>query len=160
MPNRTLTFQSKDMQFGLQIPKSELQSIYTICSHSQNETGGIMIGYYSDDLSFAKVTKLTSPPAGSICRAFSFIREGKSLARILDKYWEKKQYYLGEWHFHPNASARPSRTDLNTMQKLAGTESIHCPEPILFIIGGNNTSWAFSCYVFANGSEIQLFQLD
>ena len=114
----------------------------------------------TNDLSFAKVTKLTSPPAGSICRAFSFIREGKSLARILDKYWEKKQYYLGEWHFHPNASARPSRTDLNTMQKLAGTESIHCPEPILFIIGGNNTSWSFSCYVFANGSEIQLFQLD
>lgn len=156
MGNEILSFQSEDMSFGLQIPRSELNSIYKMCLASSNETGGILIGYYSADLSWAIVTKATAPPAGSIRRAFTFVREGKSLTRLLDKYWKKKQYYLGEWHFHPNASAQPSSTDLNTMRRLADTESLHCPEPILCIIGGNRSCWTLYCSVFVNGKEIQL----
>jgi len=160
MGNEILSFQSEDMSFGLQIPRIELNSMYKMCLASSNETGGVLIGYYSADLSWAKVTKATAPPTGSIRRAFTFVREGKSLTRLLDKYWKKKQYYLGEWHFHPNASAEPSSTDRNTMHKLASTASLHCPEPILFIIGGSSSKWTFYCSVFVEKKEIRLFPLE
>lgn len=160
MDNEILSFQSEDMSFGLQIPKSELNSIYKMCSASSNETGGILIGYYSENLSWAIVTKATAAPAGSIRHAFAFVREGKSLTRLLDKYWKQKQYYLGEWHYHPNASAEPSSTDRNTMCKLANTTSLHCPEPILFVIGGNCSRWNIHCSVFAAEKEICLVQLE
>lgn len=127
-----------------------------MCSVTSKETGGILIGYYSDDLSWANVTKATAPPAGSVHYAFSFIREGKPLARLLDRYWKKKQYYIGEWHFHPNASAEPSSTDRNTMCSLASTESLHCPEPVLLIVGGNSKKWYLHCSVFANNQEVTL----
>ena len=160
MHSEILSFQSQDMRFGLKIPKDELHSIYKMCSDSSKETGGILIGYYSDDLSWANVTKATAPPAGSVHYAFSFIREGKPLARLLDRYWKKKQYYIGEWHFHPNASAEPSGTDRNTMCGLASTKSLHCPEPILLIIGGNCKNWHIHCSVFTDKKEILLLPVE
>lgn len=156
MDNEILSFQSKDMSFGLQIPQSALNSIYKMCAASSNETGGILIGYYSADFSWAIVTKVTAPPVGSIRGTSTFVREGKSLTRLLDKCWKQKQYYLGEWHYHPNASAEPSNTDKNTMCKLARTASLHCPEPILLIIGGNCNSWTIHCSVFVAEKEIRL----
>lgn len=158
MHSEITSFQSKDMRFGLKIPDAQLNSIYEMCASSSNkETGGILIGYYSDNLSWATITKATAPPLGSICCAFSFIREGKTLLHLLDKLWKKQQYYIGEWHFHPNASSTPSNADRETMKSLASTKSIHCPEPILLIIGGNCKEWNLHCSVFVNGQEIVLF---
>lgn len=160
MHGEIVSFQSRDMRFGLKISKDELHSLHKMCSASSSETGGVLIGYYSDDLLWANVTKATSPPAGSVRCASSFIREGKPLSRLLDIYWKKKQYYIGEWHFHPNASAEPSSTDRNTMRSLASAKSLHCPEPILLIIGGNCKHWHIHCSVFVDNTEIRLLPVE
>ena len=71
---------------------------------------------------------------------------------------KKDQYYIGEWHFHPYSSPFPSATDLQTMHSLSEEEYLHCPEPILIIVGGKPSAWAYHVSVFASGRQVILFQ--
>ena len=80
------------------------------------------------------------------------------LLPLLDSFWKKDQYYIGEWHFHPYSSPFPSATDLQTMHSLSEEEYLHCPEPILIIVGGKPSAWAYHVSVFASGRQVILFQ--
>lgn len=70
--------------------------------------------------------------------------------------WKKRQYYLGEWHYHPNASPRPSKLDIETMLKLSKSEELHCPEPILLIVGGNSENWYHYIGVHLKNGQVEL----
>ena len=78
------------------------------------ETGGILVGHYSDDSRFAHITDLVPAPSDSISKRFSFQRGVRGVQRFLNQMWPKRKYYLGEWHFHPDGSASPSGTGSQT----------------------------------------------
>lgn len=82
-----------------------------------------------------------------------FYRGVKNLAPWLSELWSStREFYLGEWHFHPSSLPTPSRTDIEQMNHIANDPKYHCPEPILFIIGGNpNKKWYSSCHIFLKG---------
>lgn len=152
-----LFFQSEDKAFSLQISYDKMELMQNICEKSfPNETGGILIGHYSEDCKIAIVTQILGPPRGSSRFKSSFVRCGKSLLPILDKLWKKNQYYLGEWHFHPSSSPYPSTTDLTTMKKLSESQELHCPEPIMVIIGGDVDAWTEYAMVVCQNKMIKL----
>ncbi len=154
---RDLIFQSEDKAFSLQISYDKMELMRNTCKKSfPNETGGILIGHYSEDCKVAIVTQILGPPRGSSHFKSSFVRCGKSLLPILDKLWKKNQYYLGEWHFHPSASPNPSSTDLSTMKNLSKTKELHCPEPIMIIIGGNADAWSEYAMLIYQDKPIKL----
>ena len=134
-----MEFWSTDDRFGLRIEAVEVKKLLKLCERSiPNETGGILLGRYSTSLDCAVVTTVTGAPADSQFGKTWFVRGVKGLQRRADSLWRRnREYYLGEWHFHPLGSPRPSCTDLRQLQEIADSEHYHCPEPVLLIIGGD-----------------------
>ena len=103
----------------------------------QKETGGILIGRYSDLHDQAIVTDVTGPPKDSIRRRFSFVRGLVGVQRRLDRAWRQGDFYLGEWHFHPFMAADPSDGDRTQIIDFSKEPAYACPEPILVVVGGD-----------------------
>lgn len=102
-----------------------------------NETGGVLIGRYSSDLSSAWVENATAAPSDSEAGPTWFIRGRLGLDRLFRRSWSAGSHYLGEWHSHPAYHPSPSSDDLRAIQKIAEDKSYRCQRPILAIIGGS-----------------------
>lgn len=141
---------------GLSLDANHEREMLQECTKSfPNETGGILIGLYKQDNTIAEVTKISGPPKDSKHGRYTFYRGTLGLIELLDEYWEKhQQYYLGEWHFHPNGKPVPSHQDILQMKQIANSKRYNCPEPILLIVGGHpKKQWTTSAYVFPKGKE-------
>ena len=159
-----MDFLSSDGRFGAKLDKALLSSLLKLCMKSHNlETGGILVGFYSSDSKLAVVTNISTAPKDSRRGSFSFIRGVQGLQEWLMKLWQNpsRQYYLGEWHFHPSSAATASKEDIAQLHKIACSEQYHCPEPILLILGGNpKGAWEIKVYIWVKGKEIlELFPL-
>lgn len=152
-----IKFKSVNNEFCVEINDSILNSIKNECIMAiNNETGGILIGKYLDRNN-AMIIEITGPPKDSN-RTMSTFKSGiNGLIKLLDYRWNLGQYYIGEWHSHPNSSPRPSKTDDTQMKKLAMDKSLKCPEPILLIMGGNqDKGWKLSIHVYKKDSKVTL----
>lgn len=134
-----IEFWSDDHRFGLQFSLAQLDIALKYCQKAiPNETGGILVGYYSTSLDCAIITCFSGPPPDSSQGRTWFKRGVAGLQLWLDGLWEKRTaYYLGEWHFHPFAPPTPSSDDNDQLWEFAAAPKFHCPEPILLIIGGD-----------------------
>ncbi len=69
-----IEYQTDDGQYGMKISKDSINRVVHHCQNaSPNETGGILVGYYSDDLRCAIVTDITGPPVDSVLKSCFFI---------------------------------------------------------------------------------------
>ena len=146
---------SADGRFSLEVPGQIIDEMLERCGRSfPMETGGILVGYYSDDSRFAHVTDLVPAPSDSTSNRFSFQRGVRGVQKFLNQMWLRSRYYLGEWHFHPDGSASPSGTDADQMKSIAYAGSYHCPEPVLLILGGNPPQrFTIESYVYLRGAS-------
>jgi len=148
---QNLVFWSKNKKYGMFINKSIFNEINNMCKESKNnETGGILIGVYTKDHYCAIVKRITGPPIDSIQNKTWFERGINGLVEILGRFWiRNKQYYLGEWHYHPNSPSDASYRDIQQMYNIAASTKYNCPEPILLIIGGSiKQGFSKKVYVF------------
>lgn len=155
-----LFFSDKRKTFKICISQNLINEIHELCHVSlPNETGGILIGSYTDNYTCAKITEVLKAPTDSESGPTWFFRGTSGVKKKLDRLWkEKKQFYIGEWHYHPNSSSNLSYQDVKQMISISNDYAYKCPEPILLIIGGNQLSWEYSSYVFPKGKEfVQLF---
>ena len=106
-------------------------------SADPNETGGILVGHYAEAYRVAVVTEVSSAPSDSASGHSWFQRGRRGLAAWLGKLWSRKdrQYYLGEWHYHPSHFVEPSSADIAEIESIARRPEYACPEPILLIVG-------------------------
>jgi len=158
-----LFLQSKDQDFGISLSGKVSNQLLSQCERAGVlETGGILLGRYSDDHALAVVTRVTGPPPDSVHGRVNFHRGLEGLQRLLDRLWRRKEYYLGEWHFHPHSSPEASKTDTEQMLAFAKDEGLRCPETILLIIGGNPTGhWDFSgTVVTRSGKRVPLCKIE
>lgn len=100
------------------------------------ETGGILIGKYCEDHCIAVIEEATPVPPDSTRNGSSFVRGTSGLRSRLREAWQRGSYYLGEWHSHPKSKPLPSDTDKATLASIASNPNMHCTNPVLFIIGG------------------------
>jgi integrative and conjugative element protein (TIGR02256 family) len=132
------TFVTADRRLGVVLDEDVRQRLVEHCIRAgHKETGGILIGRYSETRDQAIITDLTGPPPGSIRRRFSFVRGFAGLQVRLDRAWRQHASYLGEWHFHPFMAADPSQRDRTQITDFARDPAYACPEPILLVIGGD-----------------------
>ncbi len=126
------------------------------------ETGGILVGYYTDKHDWAIVTDVSGPPADSRRGRVFFNRGVRGLQAFLNRLWRRKQYYLGEWHYHPLAAPIPSEIDHEQMKSFATNNAMRCPEPVLLLMGGDpNRDWHAAAYVFPIGHDaIRMSEVD
>lgn len=101
------------------------------------ETGGILIGHYSDDLTCAWIDDATGEPPGSQSGRTWFLRGQRGLRKVLATFWRDGRYYVGEWHSHPHSSPTPSAPDLSSLRNISRSKKFTCERPILAVIGGD-----------------------
>lgn len=148
---------SRDRRFGLSVKGSLLSEGLKECALSGfQETGGILVGYYTPEHDCAIVTTLSGPPEDSIRKSFFFKRGTQGIQRYILRLWrEKKHFYLGEWHYHPKGVSVPSHLDIEQMRTLSKDKKLNCPEPILLIFGGNPIDvWTANAFVFPVNKNI------
>lgn len=154
-----MRYSSTDGRFGLNIEEKEFSKILKDCEQSDgHETGGILVGQYTKNHDCALTTVVTTAPNDSNKKRTTFFRGFEGLSAILGDLWKKKkEYYLGEWHFHPFAAPTPSGTDIDQMHEIAQTASYKCPEPVMLIIGGDpSAAYTVRAFVFPAGQMIEL----
>lgn len=143
--------------YRVELSQVIIDKLYTICQNARNEeTGGILIGSYSSDQLTAYITDVTGAPRGSIQTGTTFYRANTGLIDVLDTLWKQGVYYLGDWHFHPKARARPSRVDIIQMQQFSRDVRLKCPEPILVIIGGGKRKWEIGIYLITGNNDAEM----
>lgn len=146
-----LRFRSSDGRYGFVITRQQRARILMLCRQATpNETGGILIGYYTHCLHWAILSDVSSATSDSVSGIGWFYRGTRGLQRLLLGTWKRKRhFYLGEWHFHPFGAAHPSRVDVEQMASIAGSANYHSPEPLLLLIGGEpGFNWEFRVFVF------------
>jgi len=129
------------------------------CSMSwPNETGGILVGYYNQRRDTAVLTQLPPTPSDSLSSRARFVRGLRGLQQLLARLWhqspERREYYLGEWHYHPGQAPVPSPRDEAQMRAIAEDRKYRCPEPVLVIVGGSpSVGWSTAAHVYPRGVE-------
>jgi integrative and conjugative element protein (TIGR02256 family) len=153
--NESYEYWSSDRKLGIIIEDLHVSKILEACKNSRSyETGGIIVGHYNENLDCAVVTDVSLSPSDSKHGPTWFYRGVNGLQNWLNRLRNRKEYYLGEWHFHPFASAVLSRTDKSQMIKIAKSKKYICPEPILLIIGGDpKHDWMMQIYVCEKGKS-------
>lgn len=124
--------------FGVLIEGPAMREIDRMCAVAGNvETGGVLIGRYSADLTTAIVVEATPAPPDSRHGPTWFSRGSLGLCRMLRRRWRANMqtYYVGEWHFHPAARVEPSKEDVIQMYRICQDPNYCCVEPILLILG-------------------------
>lgn len=124
--------------------------------HCPNEFGGFLIGKYSSDFKTLYIEDYILPKK---YKGFPFIFE-RSIEGLIDIFKnifiQKNQYYIGEWHTHPNSSTMYSQIDLNAMIQSVECETVQIKNPILLILNvSRNNLKDFTFYFYDNKKLIQ-----
>ncbi len=154
-----LRLRTRDDRYGVYVPSWEVTTLLSLCVKAANkETGGVLVGVYSERLDCAIVRFATGPGPDSRAGRTWFERGVRGLQEALGRRWlEKREYYVGEWHYHPSAPPDPSSDDFRQMIAISRMDSYKCPEPILLILGGNpEGAWSVSGHVFPRGEPPML----
>lgn len=133
-----MRWRTVDGQYALIVGSRCWKRIEHECARSRHlETGGILIGYYTPDNSTAMVTGASSPPKDSKRGPTWFQRGVAGLSSVLRRLWyhPRRSYYIGEWHYHPSVSVKPSRDDIVQMVKISESTDYQCKEPIMLVVG-------------------------
>ncbi len=151
----SLEWLSEDGTFAAKASDKAIEFIRHQCvAAGHQETGGILVGYYTPKRECAIITKASEAPADSRSGRLRFYRGVVGLRDWLARLWrgEKREYYLGEWHFHPAKSPDMSSLDTAQMKDIAQNGSYRCPEPLLLIASGHpSSSFVVSLFVCPHG---------
>lgn len=143
---------NKHKKVNLIIPDILIDKLSLIAIQNYpNESGGFLVGYYSDDLMSLNITDFILPQEQNGSR-FSFSRSIKGISKIFESLFDaKKHYYIGEWHSHPDGSSMYSQTDLNAMNQIANSSTVTITNPVLLILSISKTKLKnFTFYIYDN----------
>jgi integrative and conjugative element protein (TIGR02256 family) len=103
-----------------------------------NETGGILLGYWSVSSNAAVVTNVLGPGPAADHRPMSFSPDADfqvgEIARVFNASGGV-QTYLGDWHTHPNGRAYLSGRDIATLRTIAEYPEADLPFPLMCVVG-------------------------
>lgn len=124
-----------------------------------NEFGGFLMGYYSSDFKTLTITDTILPKEyqGTPCL---FQRSVNGIDALFDEFYNKepKQYYVGEWHTHPNGSTRYSQTDIQAMINIANCKTVYITNPVLLILSVDKSSMKNFQFYFYDNEKLFPFQ--
>jgi proteasome lid subunit RPN8/RPN11 len=129
-------FSSPDATISVEVNKGIFDSMVAACRKSPNkETGGILVGRYSNGGTIAQILEALPPSIDSVGTSSTFSRGTHRLSNELTSRWAKTgSHYVGEWHYHPLGNGQPSDRDISQMVDFAREESMQSPVPIMVIV--------------------------
>ena len=117
-------------------------------SHKPDETGGMLIGYWSERGDAVITETIEGGPAAERGRS-RFVPDGRWQQERLDEIYihsGRRFTYLGDWHSHPTGLLRPSHRDRETAKAVAKTREARAPEPLTLIASGTKEGWRWGVF--------------
>ena len=130
-----------------------------IQKNSSFETGGVLAGQINGNNDIT-ITHASDPGPGAIQSATKFEKDVKYCQEFLDKLYiesNRKIFYLGEWHSHPNTNNNPSGTDLNSLSEIAFEKEYLTDCPVMIIFSNEGVP---SCTIHPAGKRFYFSSLD
>lgn len=147
-----MTLTIENIGLSLEIGDELLNTLVQVGKrHYPNEFGGFLIGHYSDDSMHLNITDSIFPKRFKASKC-SFERSTKGIKNRLGDYYKEtpQQFYVGEWHTHPDNSSIPSLTDISAVNTIVNNQDSRITSPVLLIIGYSKTQVDLGFYVFFN----------
>jgi integrative and conjugative element protein (TIGR02256 family) len=123
------------------------------------ETGGALFGFGAGEELVVACAYGPGPRAKH--RRSSFEPHRQTTDALIRAVWrasDRRYRYLGSWHTHPGGSARPSGTDIHTIESVAKDAAVRLPRPLVLIqatrLSGASVSMAeLRAWHWSTGSE-------
>jgi len=128
-------------------------------AHAENETGGLLMGYWNTSHEVVITHVSTAGPAATHSRKNydPDMDYDAAVVRIIHSGSRGVNTYLGDWHSHPKGISRLSRTDKKAMTHIS--ESTAAPVPLMAILAGHGEIWKIGIWkrVQTCGSLLSLY---
>lgn len=147
-----MKYRSIDTGLSLEIDDTLLSELHSVgLKHYPNEFGGVLIGFYSDDLKNC-IVKASILPLKYKSARYSFERGREGLKEKLDAHYNARPrlIYIGEWHTHPDGLPLPSAQDKNAMKEIELSKEVNITSPILLIISLDKHQFTPKFYIQHN----------
>lgn len=119
-----------------------LQAMKSEATHrAPKETGGVLLGYWSNDALDVVITEVVGPGPEASHRRRSFVPDHhyheSEVARL---YFEsgRRVVYLGDWHSHPGGLLKLSAIDLMTQLRISRSVKARAPMALMLLLAGGN----------------------
>lgn len=125
----------------------------------QNETGGILVGYFDEDKN-AVVTNASEAGPNAECSPVKFLKDIPYTQAWLENQIQSSHHsieYLGEWHSHTNGETTPSITDITSLTGITESPNYLCQTPVMIILGSTDKGEIVkkSAYCFSQDRPFQ-----
>lgn len=105
--------------------------------HVPNETGGVLLGYWSEREGEPVVTHCLGPGPDAVHQRSRFVPDHHfhvvEIARLY-RTSGRRMEYLGDWHTHPGNRAYLSDLDLQTLKCIAVAPKARAPRPVMAVL--------------------------
>mgnify|MGYP003882030747 FL=1 len=101
------------------------------------ESGGYIVGYQHEGTGNISLETVSHPFFFDIKNRISFKIRDPLHKVFLKKARERKSYYMGVWHTHPQSVPVPSAIDWNDWNETMRSDKTGC-QYVFFIIAGTN----------------------
>ena len=107
-----------------------------------SETGGILLGHDAVGERPVLVTVAGDPGPGAQRSPGGFLRDRRHAETLADAAYDADgSTWVGEWHTHPDETARPSWRDLSTYRKLMDDIELGFSEIVSVIVTPEASDW-------------------
>ena len=113
-----------------------------------DETGGILLGYWTVEFKEAIVLYAIGPGPCAIRSPAKFYPDGEYHWKVIEQIFTTtngKVTYLGDWHSHPQGGRNLSWLDRSTLKKIAQTPESQTNHPLMVILMGHD-SWVINVW--------------
>jgi integrative and conjugative element protein (TIGR02256 family) len=113
-----------------------------------NETGGVLMGYWSASESEVVVTHVIGPGPLAVHEAVRFTPDADYQEQEISRWYladALRHTYLGDWHSHPEGGTTLSPIDYRTLCKIASYEMARAPTPLMAVLSLNG-QWSLSVW--------------
>jgi integrative and conjugative element protein (TIGR02256 family) len=106
------------------------------------ETGGILLGYDTDERGEALALEAGGPGPRAERRPDFFQRDLKHAQKLADEAYARTcARWIGEWHTHPGQLLGPSRKDLQTYRSILRNPELHFSSFLSLIVSAKDDQW-------------------
>jgi integrative and conjugative element protein (TIGR02256 family) len=129
--------------------------------HAPDETGGMLIGYWSDS-GDAVITDTIEGGPGAVRRPSRFLPDGNWQQERLDEIYIRSGRvltFLGDWHSHPLGGVRPSLRDRDTAKKVAKSKEARASQPLTLICAKREGHWRWAVFGYRRRRGFREFPL-
>lgn len=123
-------------KFSVEISRASLEFMNQETKKDPSiETGGVLLGEIMSHR--LVVTHASEPGPKAIKQPSRFLKDKEYCQKYIDEMYSKDgetAVYIGEWHFHPTRSNKPSNTDFISLGNIANGKGYLTENPTMIIL--------------------------